>query len=304
MTHIGPPDPDKQRIQVGAGVVLGALNRTLAANNLFLPVIPGSHQAATVGGMIATDAAGLRAIRYGTMRDWVEEATLVDGLGRLTNLHGERLADAVGREGVTGFIVEARLRLEPRLAQRSVTIQPFDSIAELLDYREMLCLDPSLTALEYFNGQAADAIGWPPVSHLLAEFNSDYGEVREPEHIAEIWRRRDGLYPRLAGKGYSVIEDPQLFADGLLALLDWLEEEGIPAFGHLGLGIVHPCFRYGDSRFSSLYERVADWGGRVSGEHGVGLKKMPWVDETFRNEVRRLKEDYDPLGILNRGKLC
>jgi FAD/FMN-containing dehydrogenase len=304
MTHIGPLDPDQQRIQVGAGVVLGTLNRTLEANNLFLPVIPGSHRAATVGGMIATDAAGLRAIRYGTMGNWVEEATLIDGLGRLTRLHGERLTDAVGREGVTGFIVEARLRLESLPAHCSVTVQSFESLAELLVYRAMLSTDPTLTALEYFNGQAADAIGWSPVSHLLVEFDSDHGQVNEPEHIADIWRRRDGLYPRLAGEGYSVIEDPQVFGNAQVALLDWLEAQGIPAFGHLGMGIVHPCFRQSDDRISSLYERVAAWGGRVSGEHGVGLKKMLFVDDTFRSEVRRLKKDYDPLEILNRGKLC
>jgi FAD/FMN-containing dehydrogenase len=108
----------------------------------------------------------------------------------------------------------------------------------------------------------------------------------------------------LAGEGYSVIEDPQVFGNAQVALLDWLEAQGIPAFGHLGMGIVHPCFRQSDDRISSLYERVAAWGGRVSGEHGVGLKKMLFVDDTFRSEVRRLKKDYDPLEILNRGKLC
>jgi FAD/FMN-containing dehydrogenase len=254
--------------------------------------------------MIATDAAGLRAIRYGTMGDWVEEASLIDGLSRTTKLHGERLADAVGHEGVTGFIVEASVRLEPLPAQRSVSIRSFESVAELLVYREMVSSDPTLTALEYLNGQAAEAVGWPPVSHLLVEFNSSHGDVDDPERVAAAWLHRAELYPRLAGKGYSVIEDPQVFSDGLAALLDWLEEEGIPAFGHLGLGIVHPCFRLDDKRISELYEQVAAWNGRVSGEHGVGLKKMPWVNETFRSEIRRLKRDYDPMGILNRGKLC
>ena len=73
--------------------------------------------------MIATDAAGLRAVRYGSMRRWVERVTLVDGRGRIRELSGERLADVVGREGVTGFIVEATLRLAALPGHREVRLE-------------------------------------------------------------------------------------------------------------------------------------------------------------------------------------
>jgi len=304
LTHLGSVDVELRRVRVGAGIALGTLNRCLSPYGLFLPVIPGSHRAASIGGMIATDAAGLRAVRYGTMRNWVEEVTLVDGLGRWQRLAGDTLGDAVGREGVTGFIVEATLRLAPLPTQRTVSLLAFDDEASLLAQRDRWLADPRLTALEYFNRHAAAAIGWAPRPHLLAEFDSDGGEISDPVRIAALWHARDGLYPVLAGSGSSVIEDPQVGKEGLAALLAWLEAEEIPAFGHLGVGIVHPCFRPDDARVAVLYEQVAGWGGRVSGEHGIGLKKKTWTNDAFRAEVRRLKETYDPQNVINRGKLC
>ncbi len=304
LTRIGPVDAEQRRVQVEAGVVLGSLNRRLAPHGLFLPVIPGSHRASSVGGMIATDAAGLRAVRYGTMADWVEEVTLVDGLGRWHHLTGEALRDAVGREGVTGFVVEAVLRLAPRPAQRTLSLVAFDDLAALLAQRDRWLADPRLTALEYLNRHAAEAIGWEARPHLLAEFDSDGGEIGDPDRIAALWQARDGLYPVLARRGYPVIEDPQIEGEGMAALLAWLEAEGIPTFGHLGVGIVHPCFSADDERVAALYERVAAEGGRVSGEHGIGLKKKAWTDAAFRAEVQRLKAQYDPHHRINRGKLC
>jgi FAD/FMN-containing dehydrogenase len=303
LTRIGPLDAEGRRVQVEAGVVLGTLNRHLAPHGLFLPVIPGSHRAASIGGMIATDAAGLRAVRYGTMRDWVEEVTLIDGLGRVHRLQDDALWDAVGREGVTGFIVQAVLKLAPLPTRRTVSLISFDDEETLLAQRDRWLSDPKLTALEYLNRHAAAALGWEARPHLLVEFDSDGGEIQDPERIASLWRARDGLYPVLARRGHPVIEDPQLEGEALVGLLRWLDAERIPAFGHLGVGIVHPCFRDGDERISALYERVAEWGGRISGEHGIGLKKKAWTDAAFRAEIQQLKK-YDPKGILNRGKLC
>lgn len=303
LTRIESVDIEQGRARVQAGVVLGTLNRHLRPRDLFLPVIPGSHQAASIGGMIATDAAGLRAVRYGTMRAWVDEVRLVDGSGRQHCLRREGLSDVVGREGVTGFIVEATVRLAPLPRQRSVSLLAFDDESSLLAQRQKW-LTPQLTALEYLNRHAAAAIGWNAQPHLLAEFDSAEGEIADASRIAAIWRARDGLYPLLAARGHALIEDPQLEGEGLAALLSWLDAEEIPAFGHLGVGIVHPCFHPDDERVATLYERVTDWGGRVSGEHGIGLKKKTWTDSTFRAEIRQLKETYDPQNRINRGKLC
>jgi FAD/FMN-containing dehydrogenase len=305
IAHIRTDYLEHRMIQVGAGVVLDVLNRHLEPQGLFLPVIPGSHQSASIGGMIATNAAGLRAVRYGSMRNWVEDITLVDGYGQTHHLTGERLDDVTGREGVTGFITEAVLRLADLPRQRTVSLQAFDDLEDLLAQRGHWLTSPNLTALEYVNRPASAAIGWETRSHLLAEFDSAEGQIADLQRIAGLWRDRDGLYPVLARQGYPVIEDPQLdTAEHLGGLLSWLESENIPAFGHLGMGIVHPCFGIDDPRVDVLYQRVSDWGGNVSGEHGIGLKKKAYTDVVFHNEIQRLRTVYNPHDTINRGKLC
>ncbi len=305
MAHICTLLPKPKLIQVEAGVVLDILNRHLEPDGLFLPVIPGSHQAASIGGMIATNAAGLRAVRYGRMRNWIEEITLIDGCGKTHHLTGEQLKDVVGWEGVVGFIVEAVLRLADLPRRRSVTLRAFDNLEELFVQRELWLSSKNLTALEYINRPTAAALGWEPYPHLMVEFNSAEGQITDLQQIAQLWRARDSLYPILARQGYSIIEDPQIEDTQFLGkLLTWLESENIPVFGHLGMGIVHPCFSPNDERVEALYQRVAEWGGRVSGEHGIGLKKKKFTRAAYRAKVRQLKTKYDPFNILNRGKLC
>lgn len=304
MNAIGSLDVESRRIHVKAGVVLDTVNRILAPSSLCLPVVPSSHMAATVGGMIATNASGLRAVCYGSMRNWIEAVTLVDGAGQIHRLRGEALNDVAGREGASGFIVEAELRLTELPRQPSLSLQAFEGTAALLEQRARWLEDRRLTAMEYLNRWAAQAIGWTSGPYLLAEFEEGAGEIHEPMRMAELWCRRDSLGPQLTQQGLSLSEDPLLESDALAALLDWLEAEHIPAFGHLGVGIIHPRFRPGDERIAVLYQKVEDWGGRVSGEHGIGLKKKAWVSAAYQDEIRQLKSIYDPGKVLNRGKPC
>lgn len=135
LTMIGSLDVEHRRVTVGAGAVLDALNRSLEPHRLCLPVIPSSHRAATIGGMIATNASGLRAVRYGSMRDWVEAVTLVDGTGRVHRLSGEALDNVAGREGASGFVVNVELRLTDQLSQLSLTLRAFEDTTSLLTQR-------------------------------------------------------------------------------------------------------------------------------------------------------------------------
>lgn len=304
MNRIFEVDPLSRQARVDPGVVLESLNHALASEKLWLPVVPGSHRAATVGGMIATDAAGLRAVRYGSMRHWVERVLLIDGLGRTHELEGSLLADVTGREGASGFVIGAVLRLAERPGPCEVWLEALQDEGQAMTRRDDLLADPSLTALEYLNAHAAAVIGWPTRPHLLVERqvqNAPVDEVR----AASMWSARDGLYPVLARAGHPIIEDPLLDAAGLVDLLPWLAEQGIPVFGHLGSGIIHPCFRDpADGRIAELYTRVAAVGGSISGEHGIGLKKQRWTTPTWQEAAHRLKQVYDPDHLINRGKAC
>ena len=70
-------DAPKQRAVTGAGVTLAELNTAAGRHGLRLPPDPSSGRWATLGGMVSTNAAGARSVRYGSVRRWVEALTLV-----------------------------------------------------------------------------------------------------------------------------------------------------------------------------------------------------------------------------------
>lgn len=304
LQHMGALDIQTKQIIVDAGIPLDHLNRNLHSAGLFLPVIPGSHRSATIGGMIATNAAGLHAVRYGRMSEWVEEAVVVDGNGDVHHLSFNDSKYVAGREGVTGMILQATLRLAEIPRNRSLTLLRFVHLEDMLNQIKYLKTNPSLSALEYLNPQAAALVGWAAEHTLLAEYESTEGEIIGLAEMATIWETRESLSARLTLAGFPISEDPQIPPETQETILDWLAAQGIPVFGHLGVGILHPRFLLADPRIIDLYHRVITAGGKISGEHGMGLKKRQWASESLQAEVQVLKTQFDPHYIFNRGKLC
>jgi FAD/FMN-containing dehydrogenase len=74
-------DPSTRRATTGAAVTLGDLNTAVARHGLRLPPDPSSGRWATLGGMVSTNAAGARSVRYGSVRRWVEALRLVTAGG-------------------------------------------------------------------------------------------------------------------------------------------------------------------------------------------------------------------------------
>ena len=267
-------------------------------------MIPGSHRSATIGGMIATNAAGLHAVRYGRMSDWVEEVVLVDGTGECHQLTADDRKACIGREGITGMIVQSKLRLTEVPEIRSLTLFTFENLQEMLKQVEELKTNPALSALEYLNPHAAALVGWTENHSVLAEFQSAEGEIRDSAGMANLWGARESLSARLTQAGFPISEDPQFPPEALEESIDWLTAQRIPTFGHLGVGILHPRFMQNDARIAELYRRVSVSGGQISGEHGMGLKKRQWANESLQAEVQALKTQFDPYYVFNRGKLC
>ena len=88
-------DPGARLADAGAAVTWKSLDDAAREHGLRLPVNPSSGRFCTLGGMVATNAAGAQSFRYGTMRDWVEAVEFVtaDGeVGRATKLDPARTA--------------------------------------------------------------------------------------------------------------------------------------------------------------------------------------------------------------------
>ena len=107
---------------VQPGVLNGALQQALAPHGLFWAPDPSSAEICSVGGNLACNAGGPRAVKYGTSRDNVLGLVAVTGTGELIRCGGAYTKDAtgydlthllVGSEGTLALIVEATLKLTP-----------------------------------------------------------------------------------------------------------------------------------------------------------------------------------------------
>ena len=145
------------------GVVTAQLQNRAEENGLYYPVDFASAGSSQIGGNIATNAGGIKVIRYGMTRNWVAGLKVVTGKGDLLELNKDLVKNAtgydlrqlfIGAEGTLGFVVEATMRLEraPNNLTAMVLGTPdFDSIMPVLHaFQGKL----DLTAFEFFSDKA------------------------------------------------------------------------------------------------------------------------------------------------------
>ncbi|CAK1364392.1 unnamed protein product [Cercospora beticola] len=129
--------PEDMDITVQPGVNWVDLNNKIAESGLFLPLDPSPT--AQIGGMVATNCSGTNAMRYGTMKDWVVNLTVVLADGQVIKTRrrprktsaGYNLTSLfVGAEGTLGMVTEATLKLAPIPQDTSVAIVSFPTIKE------------------------------------------------------------------------------------------------------------------------------------------------------------------------------
>src|SRR5215216_5744496 len=152
---LGAIDPAAMQVEAGAGVTLAALQAHARRSRLDAAVDFAARDACTVGGLVATDAGGMRALRHGTVRARVAglEAVLTDGtvLDRRSGLIKDNAgydlpALLVGSEGTLGVITSVRWRLVPLLPARVAALVPLGSLAEAAAL--LAALRPALPSLE------------------------------------------------------------------------------------------------------------------------------------------------------------
>ncbi|MFP4423615.1 MAG: FAD-binding oxidoreductase [Candidatus Woesearchaeota archaeon] len=283
------------KVTVQPGVVISDLNEKLDSYDLFFPVIPASHTACQIGGIISTNAVGTRALRFGRTCDWVHEVRIVDGGGKLLKV---RPSDICGTEGILGIIVEATLKVTEPLPQTTLTIRKYDHVDEI-DFGEF----SDAIALEFIDKLSAEMLDLEPAYYLFSEYE-EKGEITDPERIKELWGLRKRLGPLLTTKRYKIKEDPKIPLENMGKFIRWVTNNKIPAFGHIGVGILHLRFRKEQEKLiRQMFEKVIELGGSASGEHGIGLAKKQYVDQKRIRELTALKERFDPEKVFNRGKI-
>jgi FAD/FMN-containing dehydrogenase len=156
------------QVTVGAGVTLEKLQQHARPYGLDVGVDLAARSAATVGGLVATNAGGIRVVRYGSMREQLTgiEAVLPDGsvVSRLVGLAkdntGYDLTQLLaGSEGTLAIITKVRLRLVPLLPARAVALVAVDGVASALDLLAAARAGlPSLSAAELFLADGLDLV--------------------------------------------------------------------------------------------------------------------------------------------------
>jgi glycolate oxidase len=139
MNRILEIDTENHVAVVEPGVTLAELDRATRERGLIYPIFPG-ESSASLGGNIATNAGGMRAVKYGVTRHQVLglEAVLADGRiiqtgGKLVKVStGYDLTQLiVGSEGTLAVVTRIILKLLPRLQHRSTLLVAFESVAEV-----------------------------------------------------------------------------------------------------------------------------------------------------------------------------
>jgi len=164
--QLGPVDADAGQVTAGAGVTLQQVADADPA--LDLGVLIASRGSATVGGAIATNAGGLRVLRYGPMRAQVRgvEAVLSDGtiVSHLSGLVKDNTGYdypglLAGSEGTLAVVTAARLQLVPRAAGPVTVVIGLDDLREVHELaRRALREVPGLLSAEFFTKTGLDVL--------------------------------------------------------------------------------------------------------------------------------------------------
>ena len=122
---------------VEPGVIYDKLNAVLGKKGFWFPTTPGSGEACTIGGMVATNASGMRAIKYGATRDYVLGLEVVMPTGEIIHTGTRTLKNSsgyqidrliVGSEGTLGVVTEITLKLAFKPKASAMTLAGFNSL--------------------------------------------------------------------------------------------------------------------------------------------------------------------------------
>lgn len=202
---------DEKNLQVitQPGVITQVLRDTLAQKGLFYPVDPSSQGSCFIGGNVAENSGGARAVKYGVTKDYILNLEVVlptgeiiwTGANTLKNATGYNLTQLmVGSEGTLGIVTQIVLKLLPLPTHNVLMLVPFYQATQACEAVSAIFragITPS--ALEFME---RDAITWTmkyvdgvnvPVgdniqAHLLIEVDGNYPEIlfQEAEKIMNV----------------------------------------------------------------------------------------------------------------------
>ena len=372
MNRIAEIDQDNLMAVVEAGVRLGDFYRAIEEKQLFFPPHPG-EESAMIGGLIATNAGGARAVKYGVVRNYVQGLEVVLPGGKIIRPGGKLLKNStgysllhllIGSEGTLGVITKAILQLHPIPSCYRTLVIPFASLEEAIETVPQLFKAKIIPlAVEFVPKDVIHLTEnylkktWPSKKGItdlviILDASSEIEMDELSERVGEVCLEQGALDIYVADSLAKQEEVLAIRSQIYEAIKEWTIEIldivvpraeipahvrkvhevaaryglWLPTFGHAADGNVHThimCCRYEEGKCYPLAEK--EWkpavdkvrgelyrdgtrrGGLISGEHGIGLIKKPYLNlvlsEVEIELMRQIKKVFDPKNICNPGKV-
>lgn len=227
-------DAVDRTLTVQAGMALEAVHNAALEHGLIYPVDFAARGSCSIGGNIATNAGGIRVIRYGNTREWIAGLKVVTASGELLELNKSLIKNSSGydfrqlliaSEGTLGVIVEATLRLTDPPPASSVMLLALPSFEVLMQvfaaFRERL----QLQAFEFFTDRALE--------HVLAHGAQAPFDQVHPFYVVTEFAAGDAAQEAAAMAAFEACMEQGWVSDGVVSASDaqaaqlWRLREGI-----------------------------------------------------------------------------
>ncbi|MEN2994585.1 MAG: FAD-linked oxidase C-terminal domain-containing protein [Thermodesulfovibrio sp.] len=349
---------------VQPGVINGELQKELLIYGLFYPPDPASMEYCTIGGNVATNAGGPRAIKYGVTRNYVMQLEIVLPNGSIVSFGGKTSKRVVGyelkelfigSEGTLGIISKITLRVLPEPEEVITLLISFKDLENAgkfipkiissgitprtLEFLDQTCLQIIEENKELGLNLNIDAL-------LLVELDGELTSIkRQAEKIVDIarkfkgetqiatdyysreslWQARRSISPcilKMKDKekiNVDIAVPIDKLANALTKLKELSLSSGIPivSFGHAGDGNIHVNIlvnkedeeqrKKGFDLLKKIFELTVSLEGAISGEHGIGITKKPYIDIQLSQKsidlMKAIKRVFDPKEVMNPGKI-
>lgn len=365
-------DKENLNVRVQSGVLLNDLAEDTIKQGLLYPPDPG-EKFATLGGNVANNAGGMRAVKYGTTRDYVRAMTVVLPTGEIVRLGASVSKSSsgysllhlmIGSEGTLGIITELTLKLIPQPKEVVSLIVLFENLEECIAaVPQIMLAHLQPQALEFMEREiviSSEAYlgksvfpqefeGSQVNAYLLITFDGE-----NADQLDEIIEKASEVVLEAGALDVLVADTPALKKDAWAARSSFLEaieaqtklldecdvvvptsriaeylnyiksieaDYGfeIKSFGHAGDGNLHIYTCSNDMELEEFksqvhdfmkkaYAKATEFGGLISGEHGIGHGKQAYLSEMAgpvnMRLMKEIKSVFDPKAILNPGKVC
>lgn len=355
------------------GVITEVFQNAVKEKGLFYPPDPASRGSCFIGGNIAENSGGPKAVKYGVTRDYVLNMEVVlptgdiiwTGANVLKNSTGYNLTQLMcGSEGTLGIITKIVFKLRGFPQKSVLLLMPFVTNEEACKaIAEIFRAGITPSGMEFFEREAAMktidycekiyaakvTTSFPSTmdAYLLCELDGNDEEVlmKDAERVMnvvekfecgeilfaetaaqkeELWKIRKNISPAVNAYSLCKSDDVVVPRANLPKLIKGIKEIGKTygfnsvCYGHLGDGNLHVNIMKEQMTeenwkvkvpegIGEIFKLTVSLGGTLSGEHGIGIAKKPYMNIAMREAnlevMRGIKRAFDPKGILNPGKI-